>query len=191
MELLFIRHGQGEHTLHLPSSLHTFNPGLTPEGMKQAKLLRKQFLLVDDDLLLVSPLKRTLQTAKIWSEGIHCTKMVTPFVSPRIFPPKPNSKTLPCDEIMSLEDIKREYPSYILDEQLPLSLWTNGINTVSENEFYHLADSFLNWCAEQNKKRIYIVSHDGTMASYRQYITGELLSRDDFPKETGWFKLSY
>ena len=42
MELVFIRHGEGEHTLDIPSSLHLEDPALTATGKEQAKLLRNQ-----------------------------------------------------------------------------------------------------------------------------------------------------
>ncbi|WP_246055217.1 hypothetical protein [Pseudalkalibacillus caeni] len=59
-----------------------------------------------------------------------------------------------------------------------------------EKEFKLLAINFLEWCKEQDLKRIYIVSHDGTITSYRQLITDKELSREDFPGETEWCKIS-
>jgi len=162
LELIFIRHGQGEHTLNMPSSLHIQDPALTKEGILQAQLLRNQFLLSVTDLIVISPIRRTLQTAMIWSEGIDCTKIITPLVSPRIFPFKKKSKTLPCDELMRREVIKIEFAKYTLQEDLPSHLWDNGINTLLEQEFNLFANKFLRWCKQQKKKRIYIVSHDGT-----------------------------
>lgn len=40
MELIFVRHGQGEHTLNLPKSLNLKNPPLTKLGQLQAEALR-------------------------------------------------------------------------------------------------------------------------------------------------------
>ena len=45
MELVFIRHGQGEHTLDLPKSLNTPDPSLTEEGIIQARTLKKHLPL--------------------------------------------------------------------------------------------------------------------------------------------------
>ncbi|HHP1048302.1 histidine phosphatase family protein [Bacillus cereus group sp. BfR-BA-01354] len=39
MKIVFVRHGEGEHTRDLPSSLKVLHPPLTDEGRNQAKLL--------------------------------------------------------------------------------------------------------------------------------------------------------
>lgn len=189
MELIFIRHGQSEHTLNLPKSLQNPDPALTEGGIIQAKSLRNQFPLSDKDVLIISPIRRSLQTALIWSEGINCRKIVSPLVSPRMFPQNPEWNPLPCDEILKKEMIKDEFPGFVIDEDLPINLWIKGINTLPEYEFNSLADNFLIWCKQLGKKRIYIISHDGTITSYRQFITRGKLSREDFPKETDWFKI--
>lgn len=59
-----------------------------------------------------------------------------------------------------------------------------------ENEFIKLAEKFIIWCKKLQRERVYIVSHDGTITSYRQIISGKNLTREDFPKETGWFVVS-
>lgn len=189
MEIIFIRHGKGEHTLDLPASLQLTDPGLTIYGVSQAKSLRSQFTLTERDIVIISPIRRTLQTAYIWSEDINCRKIVSPIVSPRMFPQNPEWKTLPCDKILNKKVIKEEYPIFTIDEGLPKELWSSGINTMPEHEFNVLAESFLEWCKSQSIERIYVVSHDGTITSYRQFISGKKLTRKDFPKETGWFKI--
>ena len=167
LELIFIRHGQGEHTSNLPNSLHNPDPALTDEGIIQAKRLRESLPLSEGDLIIISPIRRTLQTAMIWSEGITCTRLVSPSVSPRIFPLNTKSKTLPCDELVTREKIRKEFPAFILDQNSALNLWINGINTLPESEFILLAEYFLEWCKRQDRKKIFIVSHDGTITSYR------------------------
>lgn len=190
MKLIFIRHGQGEHTLSLPNSLQHPDPSLTEDGIEQAKLLRNQFPLSEDDVLMISPIRRTLQTALLWSEGVKCQRIVTPLVSPRIFPQKQEwTSTLPCDVILTKDKIQNEFTDFHLVEDLSLELWKNGINTMPEKEFNSIAEMFLKRCRKLGKEKIYIVSHDGTITSYRQFITGNKLSRVDFPKETGWFKV--
>ena len=83
MELIFIRHGQGEHTLNLQESLGSINPSLTNVGRLQAKRLRSSLPLTPEDALIVSPTLRTHQTASIWSESIDCCKIVHPLAAPR------------------------------------------------------------------------------------------------------------
>lgn len=161
MELVFIRHGQGEHTLNLPYSIYTTDPSLTKEGIIQARELRSQFPISEDDIVIISPIRRALQTAMIWTEGISPTKLVSPLISPRIFPLKQDSKTLPCDHLLTREKIRKDFPDFILDKESSLNLWIYGINIIPENEFILLAKHFLEWCKKQDKKRIYLVSHDG------------------------------
>ncbi|MGP4062358.1 histidine phosphatase family protein [Halobacillus sp. H74] len=190
MELVFIRHGQGEHTTHLPQSLHTSDPELTQEGIKQASMLRKKFPVSEKDLIVISPLRRTLQTARIWTQVVNCHKVVSPFVSPRMFPQNPEWHTLPCDQLLNMNQIKTDFPDFHIDDTLPY-VWQQGINTLPKEEFASLAERFLVWCEEQQRERIYIVTHDGTMTSYKQFISGAKHSRDDFPGETGWIKVQF
>nr|WP_090852906.1 histidine phosphatase family protein [Litchfieldia salsa] len=191
MELVFIRHGQGEHTLDLPHSLHTKDPALTENGIIQAELIRNQFPLSEKDVIIISPIRRTLQTVEIWSRGIDCRKIVSPLVSPRMFPLKPKGQTLPCDKLFTKEKIKDGFSDCEIEEKTINEYWSNGINTVSEQEFKVIAEKFLNWCKQTCKSRIYVVSHDGTITSYRQFISGKKLTRNDFPKETDWIIMKY
>lgn len=62
MKLVFVRHGEGEHTKDLPASLQRLNPSLTDEGRNQAKLLQCNVPLQETDILIASPTLRTLQT---------------------------------------------------------------------------------------------------------------------------------
>ncbi|MDV2582372.1 histidine phosphatase family protein [Alkalibacillus haloalkaliphilus] len=191
MELVFVRHGQAEHTINLPHSLHTSDPSLTNEGVNQAQLLKKQLPLANKDLIIISPIRRALQTAQIWSEGIGCHKVVSPLISPRMFPQKPDGQTLPCDELLSVEKIKEDFPDCHIQEPLSKGLWSTSINRLPDTEFNVVAEHFLRWCKTFGREKIYIVSHDGTITSYRQYVTGEELTRNDFPQEAAWVKVNY
>ncbi|GAE36446.1 histidine phosphatase family protein [Halalkalibacter akibai] len=191
MELIFIRHGEGEHTLNTPNSLQTFDPILTDKGINQAKLLRTQFSLSKEDILVISPLRRALLTAHYWSKGINCKKTVNPLVSPRIFPQVSEGRTLPCDRLLDRQKISVDFPNIQIEEKLPEEFWANGINILPQEDFNYLAKQFLEWCKQQETPKIYIISHDGTITSYRQFITGDKLTRDDFPKETGWVNLKF
>ena len=142
-------------------------------------------------MLVISPLRRTLQTAYYWSEGINCKKTVNPLVSPRIFPPVTEGKTLPCDELLERKKIVNEFPGFQLENDLSEELWNNGINTIPNQEFQLLAEKFLKWCRLQVNSKIYIVSHEGTITSFRQIITGKKLSRDDFLGEASWLNMNY
>ncbi|QDP39522.1 histidine phosphatase family protein [Radiobacillus deserti] len=191
MEFVFVRHGQGEHTLDIPNSLHISDPSLTEEGINQAKALREQLPLSPTDVLICSPVRRTLETMEIWSKGIDCKKIVSPLVSPRMFPQIPEGKTLPCDKMLSEETIKADFPDFHLDEEAESEWWIKGINKMSEEEFNLRGKAFIKRCKLMGTRRIFIVSHDGTITSYRKFITGNEFTRGDFPKETGIVKVNF
>nr|MCG3421913.1 histidine phosphatase family protein [Bacillus thuringiensis] len=189
MKLVFVRHGEGEHTKDLPSSLQVLHPPLTNEGRNQAKLIQFDVPLQETDILIASPTLRTLQTATIWSTKVACQKIVHPYVSPRIFPYREGAKTLPCDHIVGQEMITNVFPHFSIAKSTNKRLWTEGINTILENRFQQIVDEFLLWCYELGAERICIVSHDGTITAYRQYLQKVVLTRSDFLKETGIYEM--
>lgn len=189
MEIIFIRHGEGEHTLDIPHSLHSADPSLTKTGEMQAKSLLDDFPLTPKDTVIASPTRRTLQTAQYWMDDIKCRKIVHSSVSPRMFPLREDAKTLPCDCILAKEKITREFPDFKIADGLDGALWEEGINTLPAAEFHRLGMQFLDWCKTLGSERVYIVSHDGTITSYRELISGVKLTRGDFLKEIGWCKV--
>ncbi|KFM99354.1 histidine phosphatase family protein [Bacillus clarus] len=190
MKLIFVRHGEGEHTKDLSLSLQVENPQLTEEGVKQAFLLQSSLPLQKNDVLIVSPTIRTLQTAAIWSSEVLCRKIVHPYISPRIFPYREEAKTLPCDRLLNQQSIKELFPHFSLEESANELLWNEGINTISEKKLQQKVDEFIDWCYTLKAERICIVSHDGTITAYRQYLQKKMLTRGDFLKETGMYEMS-
>ncbi|MCI0763492.1 phosphoglycerate mutase family protein [Bacillus sp. TL12] len=190
MKLIFIRHGEGKHTKDLPRSLQLENPPLTKEGEQQALLLQSSLPLQESDVLFASPTFRTLQTAAIWSSQVICRKITHPYISPRIFPYREGARTLPCDRLLDTKVIQELFPSFSLKESLNDMLWNEGINTVAEKEFQNRADAFINWCCTLQAERVYIVSHDGTITAYRQYLQKQVLTREDFLEETGIYEMN-
>ncbi|WP_246055218.1 histidine phosphatase family protein [Pseudalkalibacillus caeni] len=93
MDFLFIRHGQCEHTINTPESLHITDPELTRNRITQAKALIEKFPLKETDMVVFSPVRRTLQTAAIWTDNTKCKKIVSPLVAPRMFPRTLNGKS--------------------------------------------------------------------------------------------------
>ncbi|QHA93268.1 histidine phosphatase family protein [Bacillus sp. N1-1] len=191
MELIFVRHGQAQHTLDTPNSLQMKNPSLTKEGKKQAYLLRDIFHLKSEDTLIISPTQRTLETAQLWKGSAEVKTIVSPMASPRMFPQKKEWWTLPCDVIMKRENIEKAFPAFNLDLNCSEEIWKDGINTLPEKEFRVIGEAFLRWCKQEKSGNVYVVSHDGTITSYRQLTSKRLLTRDDFPKDAGWIKVQY
>lgn len=184
VELIFVRHGQGEHTLKLPDSLQLSNPSLTKLGRSQAKILKDTIPLTPADILIVSPTLRTLQTAYIWSEGIECSQMVHPSVGPRIFPHRTDAKTLACDVILDQKTIQNDFPAFSYPSGLSSHIGLIGINLLPQDDFDLLADEFISYCRSFKRNRVFIVTHDGTITSYRQKYTDLQLTREDFFLET-------
>ncbi|WP_243524543.1 histidine phosphatase family protein [Bacillus pseudomycoides] len=190
MKLIFIRHGEGKHTKAFPMNLQLENPSLTKEGEKQALLLQSSLPLQESDILMASPTLRTLQTAAIWSSQVICRQITHPYISPRIFPYREGARTLPCDKLLDTKVIQELFPSFSLRESTNDMLCNREINTISEKEFQNRADEFINWCYTLKAERVCIVSHDGTITAYRQYLQKQRLTREDFLEETGVYEIN-
>ncbi|EOW9529623.1 histidine phosphatase family protein [Bacillus cytotoxicus] len=184
-EPFFVRHGQGVHTKNVPVSLQIEHPYLTTEGKQQTLLLRKSLPLNENDVLIVSPTLRTLQTAEIWSSQVFCRKITHPCISPRIFPYRKEARTLPCDQLLNRELIQKLFPNFLVGDSKNNLLRKEGINTILEQDFMNIADECIKWCYTLHANRICLVSHDGTITAYRQYLQKKILTREDFLEETG------
>lgn len=184
MEILLIRHGHGEHLIDYPNGLNTLHPGLTEHGRTQVSQLRKQFVFTDDDLVIVSPTKRTIQTAQII---MNCDNfMISPLVGPRMFPQNPEFPFLVCDQIYAEDELATLY-SEIEVVDLGLDCWGEGINTIDQEIFETYAWQFLKWC-QLKQRRLIIVSHDGTITNYRMLLGEHGLTRKEFLGEAGVYK---
>ncbi|WP_240762909.1 histidine phosphatase family protein [Paenibacillus thalictri] len=84
---------------YYPNRLNTLHPSLTEYGKFQITQLRDEIKIDPDDLVLVSPTKRTIETATIIKNGMDF--IISPFVGPRMFPQNPNLPFLACDQILS------------------------------------------------------------------------------------------
>ncbi|VTR62497.1 Histidine phosphatase superfamily (branch 1) [Actinobacillus pleuropneumoniae] len=127
MEFIFIRHGHGEHLNDYPNLLNTLHPSLTEFGKFQVTQLRDEIEIDPDDLVLVSPTKRTIETATIIKNGVDF--IISPLVGPRMFPQNPEFPFLACDVILSKTEITNLYgDTEILD--FNLDCWKKGINRI-------------------------------------------------------------
>jgi broad specificity phosphatase PhoE len=190
MELIFIRHGQGEHNLNVPDRLSIGHPSLTQRGREQVRNLAFEFTFDNQDLFIVSPTKRTIETANILTESLSAPKKyISPLVGPRVFPLYTHSTTAKCDIALSIERIVREYPDFDLIDAADEFLWHEGINTIEENKFRQLGNQMLNWIRTQNVSRAFIIAHDGTITNYRQLLGEQGLTREDFLGEAGTYRV--
>jgi broad specificity phosphatase PhoE len=171
-----IRHGEGEHTLDLPGSLELADPRLTDTGRGQVLALAARLGTTGDDLLVVSPTRRTLETASILRGDSDARVVVSPEVGPRMFRVDRGWLPLRCDQLLSPAAIRTDFPS---GELRRTDLWPGGINTMSAEMFEAIGRDLLVWCVQQDARRTLIVSHDGTVYNYRKL----LLDAPDLPME--------
>lgn len=192
MELIFIRHGQGQHNTDVPDRLNIADPPLTAVGERQVKALRSMLTFIPEDLFIVSPTLRTIQTANLLAERLASPrKYVAPAVGPRMFPmpEMPELHAVLCDKHLPSETIKRRFPDYKLLQTAKDDLWRDGINTMPEEQFREAAVELLDWIVTQETDRAYIVAHDGTITTYRTLLGEKGLTRADFLGEAVYYRM--
>lgn len=185
MEFVFIRHGHGEHLNDYPNRLNTLHPSLTEYGKFQVTQLQTLLTIDPNDLVLVSPTKRTIETAMIIENDMDF--VVTPLVGPRMFHQNPKLPFLACDHILSKSEITNLYGDIeILD--FNLKCWNEGINRIEQDIFEGYAKQLLNWTSE-NYKKVFMISHDGTITNYRILLGERGLTRKDFLGEAKVYRM--
>jgi broad specificity phosphatase PhoE len=190
LELLFIRHGQGEHNLDVPDRLSIEHPYLTDKGKDQVAVLIPELSLDPDVLFVVSPTVRTLETARILTANCpEIRKFTSAAVGPRMFPQNPAWLPAICDQTLSIETIEGEYPDFTAMHRDSNSLWTAGVNTLEQDRFAECADQLIQCIKAHRKERAIIVSHDGTITNYRMLLGEQGLTREDFLGEAGTYKI--
>ncbi|WP_243391485.1 histidine phosphatase family protein [Paenibacillus sp. GM1FR] len=164
MDITFIRHGHGEHLMDYPGQLNCQHPGLTELGKSQVIALRKQVVFAPEDVILISPTKRTIETAQLLTPNKNLV-FFSPLVGPRMFPQNPEFVPFVCDQIYSKEELSHQYTDIrMLD--LGLDCWEESINQMDAHRFKILAEQLLEWCRQQGGNT-FIISHDGTISNYR------------------------
>jgi broad specificity phosphatase PhoE len=192
MELIFIRHGQGVHNTDVPARLNIENPRLTDQGRIQVDQLSTILACRDEDLFIVSPTIRTIETANIITKHLlKPRKYINPLVGPRMFPlPKnPQAFLCRCDKSYPMDIVVRDHPDFILMLQENDDLWNEGINTMDASAFKRLGIEMIDWIKAQNTSRAFIITHDGTITDYRILLGEKGLTREDFLGEAGWHRV--
>lgn len=190
MELIFVMHGQAEHTGKVPANYEMDSPGLTRFGLRQAKRLRQALPVTEKDAVIASPTLRTLQTAQVWCEGTDALRFVHPLVSPRQYPPRYDFRSYRCDQPLEPQQIAERFSQFMLAPDVPDYVWLQGIDTVPEFLFGKWSAGFISWCERLEKHKIYIVSHEGTISSYLLQMTGMPWNRKASADESDWIRLS-
>lgn len=191
MELIFIRHGQGEHNLNFPGRLSIPHPKLTEKGKEQVQTLAATLQFDNNDIFIASPTLRTIETANIITGALaKPRKYISPLVGPRVFPLYTDSRTEVCDLPLSAQIIDYQFPEYIRLNKADEQLWKNGINTIEQHAFNTWGESLLQWIRQQNSSKAYIIAHDGTITSYRLLLGEQGLTRAHFLGEAGLYAVN-
>ncbi|WP_433583317.1 phosphoglycerate mutase family protein [Paenibacillus polymyxa] len=185
MDITFIRHGHGEHLKDYPNQLNCLHPGLTELGKSQVIALRKQMVFAPEDVILVSPTKRTIETAQLLIPNKNLV-FLSPLVGPRMFPQSPVVPFV-CDQTYSKEELSHQYTDLRMVE-LGLDCWEESINQMDARRFKILAEQLLEWCRQQSGNT-FIISHDGTISNYRMVLGEEGVTKSDFLGEAGQYTI--
>ncbi|UOK65070.1 phosphoglycerate mutase family protein [Paenibacillus sp. CF095] len=185
MDITFIRHGHGEHLKDYPNQLNCLHPGLTELGKSQVIALREQVVFAPEDVILVSPTKRTIETAQLLIPNKNLV-FLSPLVGPRMFPQSPVVPFV-CDQTYSKEELSHQYTDLRMVE-LGLDCWEESINQMDARRFKILAEQLLEWCRQQSGNT-FIISHDGTISNYRMVLGEEGVTKSDFLGEAGQYTI--
>jgi broad specificity phosphatase PhoE len=186
MDIVFIRHGHGEHLYDYPNRLNTLHPGLTDYGRYQVKKLAEEFPVYPDDLVVVSPTRRTIETAQLLYRDLPI--VISPLVGPRMFPQHPDLPFLDCDRIYSQEELAALFPDIEIVD-FDLDCWAEGINRIEQQQFECFAQHLIDWCMASGRRTV-IIAHDGTITSYRGLLGESGLTRSDFLGEAGVYTVT-
>ena len=164
-EIYLIRHAQSEANAALDLdalNIFYFDAKITPLGKEQALNAHKKLQNIDFDLMLCSPLTRTMETFSL------------------IFPsPSSNTKILPiarehldhsCDVGRQPSILQKEFPSFNFDEVK--EFWWNNDIPIDEKVINHetIEDldkrvlKFKNWIKARPERKIALIGH-GTFIS--------------------------
>ncbi|KAM0204748.1 hypothetical protein ACHAQI_009922 [Fusarium lateritium] len=163
-----VRHGQGVHNLS-HANHHLPDPELTPLGEEQARNLCDRYpKLANVQLIVSSPLRRTLQTALLafpskLEGGLQVLAL----------PEMQEASNLICDTGRDLADVKADF------EQLPVNF--DVVETgwhIKEDKWAPVASSLLKraqvarkWLSERPEAEIVVITHatDWTNAEVRSF----------------------
>ncbi|KAL1960115.1 hypothetical protein VTO42DRAFT_287 [Malbranchea cinnamomea] len=177
-----VRHAQGYHNL-TPANHVIHDPLLTPHGETQCKNLLANFPYHDDvDLVVASPLRRTLYTALLAFEKPIREKGLKVIALPDL----QETSDVPCDLGSDLAALETE----VREKDLPvdLSLVTEGWNDKSKGRYAPTTPAIAararearRWLKARPEKNIVVVSHGG----YLHYFTEDWQDSTLY-EGTGW-----
>ncbi|KAH7135344.1 phosphoglycerate mutase family protein-like protein [Dendryphion nanum] len=166
--LYLVRHAQGEHNATRDFTI--LDPLLTPKGKQQCRELRESFRYHDTvDLVVASPLRRTIQTA-VLSFGRTLARDGVPFIA---LPVAQEVSNAGADTGLEPEDLKtslehlfdEDKPDFNVLRKLDLSNveegWTSksGFYAYTRPALENRAANFRSWLFQRSEERIIVVTH--------------------------------
>ncbi|KAI1083319.1 phosphoglycerate mutase-like protein [Whalleya microplaca] len=182
--IILIRHGEAVH--NLDDNWQLPDPGLTEKGFEQcrnlaAELEPKFTFAPEECLVVISPLKRTLQTAH------HSLQWLLSKGAPTVVRAEWQETTdNPCDIGRELSTIKREWPGFDFSDLDPVYPQKTGLYANSEKTFQERATFAKQWLSKRTQKCIIVVTHSGflkrllhgTKFQNMEYKTYEMVNDD-------------
>ncbi|KAI9827282.1 MAG: hypothetical protein M1832_005420 [Thelocarpon impressellum] len=178
-----VRHAQGYHNLSVAN--HTMpDPDLTPFGKEQCKILAETFPHHDRvELLVASPLRRTLYTALLGFEA-EVKRGMQVIALPNV----QETADVPCDTGSPPEKLREEFKGQPVD----LSRVTDGWDS-KQGEWAPTAQAIQRrarlarqWLRARPEKEIVLVTHGG----FLHYITEDWTDSNKF-QGTGWANVEF
>ena len=162
--IYFIRHGEGYHNLttHGHNNYHIKYPRLTVKGIDQCYETRQKLENIEFDLVLVSPLRRTLETATyIFGKRIKtiCVEEIREL----------NSNT--CDLRESISDVSPPFDH--IDFRRINDLWDYN-KKESRIDIENRMKKFMKYLTKSSYHNIAVVSHGGFLDMFLRKYGGNM-----------------
>ena len=160
------RHGQAAHNIDGGTSVH--DPLLTPLGIEQAVAIPETYSFLNrPTLILVSPLRRCIQTA-LYAFHPDFNRMAEKYFlhTPRILaiPHLQEITENPCDTCSPLKQLKSDYGKYVIfeDKFFKSSDWLvkTGTSYANDNQLLNERAEFVRrFIMEQDDEEIIVTTH--------------------------------
>ncbi|KAL8675095.1 MAG: hypothetical protein Q9168_000466 [Polycauliona sp. 1 TL-2023] len=155
------------------------DPALTPHGENQCLELQSKFPYHDSiDLLICSPIQRTIQTTLLAfepeiSRGVPCIAL----------PDIQETSDLPCDTGSNVDVLKEKFKSKPVDLSLLAKDWDSkkGRWAPEQEAIERRCRDARQWLKRRDEKAIVVVSHGGLL----HYLTEDWAGSEKF-QGTGW-----
>jgi broad specificity phosphatase PhoE len=168
--LHLVRHAQGLHNVRADNTkIH--DPDLTPLGEQQCADLQKHFPYHQGvDLIVSSPIRRTLYTALLSFEDDIKSKNLTIVALPEL----QETSDLPCDTGSTPTHLASEFAKYHIDFTHVQEEWNvkTGRWSANEDAIKKRAQEAREWLARRPEREIVVVTH----GSYRSFDDSALIA---------------